>query len=156
MATINDVTGDALVSKVTSEKYRLNYDQIFGKKTCESCRHHTWTDSIDDAEPICWECVSAQRTCGQAYTKWEERTVMSDGITDMHTEKLKASLIHSPAHYTDGREIEPIAVIEDWKLGYHLGNALKYISRAGRKDDYKTDLKKAVWYLNREIERGTV
>ena len=62
-------------------------------------------------------------------------------------------VINSPSHYAEGRKYEPIAVIEDWELGYHLGNALKYISRAGRKDATTQDLRKAVWYLNREIER---
>ena len=36
---------------------------------------------------------------------------------------------------------------------YLLGNAIKYISRAGKKGDYVTDLKKAIWYLEREIKR---
>lgn len=60
--------------------------------------------------------------------------------------------INHPAHYTDGN-IEVIDFIEDKNLGYHLGNAVKYISRAGKKDPEKTaeDLKKAVWYLNRYI-----
>lgn len=62
--------------------------------------------------------------------------------------------IHHPPHYTENRQYEPIAVIEDWALNYHLGNAVKYISRAGRKDDYETDLKKAIWYIEREIERA--
>ena len=45
--------------------------------------------------------------------------------------------------------------IEDQHLGFHLGNAVKYISRAGRKDKARTveDLRKAAWYLNRQIER---
>ncbi len=60
--------------------------------------------------------------------------------------------INSPSHYAEGRQYEPIAVIEDWELGYRLGNALKYISRAGRKQDALEDLKKAAWYLQREIE----
>lgn len=61
--------------------------------------------------------------------------------------------VDHPAHYTEGRRYEPIDVIEDWGLGFHLGNALKYISRAGRKGDAREDLEKAVWYLNREIAR---
>lgn len=58
--------------------------------------------------------------------------------------------INSPKHYTFG-SIETISVIEDWKLGFHLGNAVKYISRAGKKDAAKTieDIDKAIWYLNR-------
>lgn len=60
--------------------------------------------------------------------------------------------INRPAHYCKDRRIQPINVIEDWKLGFNLGSALKYISRAGRKDDRIQDLEKAVFYLNREIE----
>ena len=60
--------------------------------------------------------------------------------------------VNHPAHYTDGR-IEVIDFIEDKKLGFHLGNAVKYISRAGKKDPNKTieDLQKAKWYLERAI-----
>lgn len=62
--------------------------------------------------------------------------------------------INHPSHYTSGR-FETIDVIEDWQLGFHLGNAVKYISRAGKKDPAKIveDLKKARWYLDREIAR---
>lgn len=63
--------------------------------------------------------------------------------------------VNHPAHYTDGN-IEVIDFIEDKKLGYHLGNAVKYIARAGKKDPakYIEDLQKAVWYLQREIKRS--
>lgn len=62
--------------------------------------------------------------------------------------------VNHPAHYTDGK-IEVIDFIEDKKLGYCLGNAVKYIARAGKKDPakYTEDLAKAVWYLSREIEK---
>ena len=61
--------------------------------------------------------------------------------------------INHPAHYTFG-SIEVIDAIEGLLLPYHLGNALKYIARAGRKDPAKTeeDLRKAIWYINRYIE----
>ncbi len=61
--------------------------------------------------------------------------------------------IHRPAHYAEGRIYEPIAVIEDWDLNYRLGNTVKYISRAGRKQNALEDLKKARWYLDREIDQ---
>ena len=64
----------------------------------------------------------------------------------------KHDAVNNPSHYSEGRQYEPIAVIEDWQLGYHLGNALKYISRAGRKFDTVEDLRKAVWYIERHIE----
>ena len=62
--------------------------------------------------------------------------------------------VKHPAHYTSG-QIEVIDFIEDKGLGFHLGNAVKYISRAGRKNPDKTveDLRKAVWYINRQIQR---
>ncbi|GAB3550263.1 DUF3310 domain-containing protein [Spirosoma fluminis] len=62
--------------------------------------------------------------------------------------------VNRPSHYTDGN-IEVIDFIEDKKLGFCLGNTVKYISRAGKKDPTKTieDLKKARWYLDREIAR---
>lgn len=72
----------------------------------------------------------------------------------MMTEKIKDDNVNHPSHYTFGN-IEVIDAIEDWGLGYHLGNAIKYIARAGKKDPTKTieDLKKAVWYINRFIEK---
>lgn len=62
--------------------------------------------------------------------------------------------VNHPSHYTDGR-IEVIDFIEDKGLGFHLGNAVKYIARAGKKDPDKAveDLEKARWYLDREISR---
>lgn len=61
--------------------------------------------------------------------------------------------VHRPSHYALGRDFEPIDVIEDWGLGFHLANAMKYISRAGRKGDEVEDLEKAVWYLRRRIDQ---
>ena len=57
--------------------------------------------------------------------------------------------IDHPEYYRAGG-IEAIDVIEDWKLDFCLGNAIKYIARAGKKsDDVKTDLEKAAWYIKR-------
>jgi hypothetical protein len=61
--------------------------------------------------------------------------------------------IHNPPHYIDGRAHQPVDVILDWKLSYALGNVVKYIARAGRKGDAVEDLKKARFYLDREISR---
>lgn len=61
--------------------------------------------------------------------------------------------VNHPSHYAEGRKYEPIDVINDWNLNFALGNAVKYISRAGRKDKDKTveDLEKAKFYLDYEI-----
>ena len=58
--------------------------------------------------------------------------------------------VNSPSHYKVGG-IETIDFIEAKQLGYHLGNVIKYISRADHKDDKLENLKKAQWYLNRAI-----
>lgn len=68
-------------------------------------------------------------------------------------DNLIKEMIRSPKHY-QGRSLEVIQVIEDFDLGYNLGNAIKYILRAGKKDDRAVDLKKAVWYLEREIKNA--
>ena len=65
-------------------------------------------------------------------------------------------VVNHPSHYTDGK-IEVIDFIEDKNLNFHRGNAVKYISRAGKKDPNKEveDLKKARWYIDREIKKMT-
>jgi hypothetical protein len=63
---------------------------------------------------------------------------------------MTKDMVNDPPHYKDGG-IETIDFIEAKQLGFNLGNAVKYISRAGKKNDALEDLKKARWYLNREI-----
>lgn len=58
------------------------------------------------------------------------------------------------SYYADGRKFEPIEVINDWGLNFNLGNAVKYIARAGRKTvNPVPDLEKAVDYIQYEIDR---
>ena len=67
-----------------------------------------------------------------------------------------AEAVKHPEHY-GGEEspYEAIKVIEAWGLDFYLGNTVKYISRAGKKDPKKLveDLKKAEWYLQRRISQ---
>jgi len=64
-------------------------------------------------------------------------------------------MVNHPHHY-GGKDntYEAIKVIDAWELGFSLGNTVKYISRAGKKNPTKEleDLKKALWYLNHHIE----
>lgn len=62
----------------------------------------------------------------------------------------KSDPVENPPHYTHG-SIEPISVIEDWRLGFCLGNVVKYLARADHKGSPIADMKKARWYLDREI-----
>lgn len=68
----------------------------------------------------------------------------------------KKEMVNHPEHYGGEDWIyEPVKVIEAWNLGWHLGDALKYIARAGKKDGNSElqDLKKAQWYISRKIKR---
>ena len=72
--------------------------------------------------------------------------------------KNKMEMVNHPNHYGgENNPYEAIKVIDAWELDFCLGNAVKYISRAGKKDPAKEleDLKKAVWYLNHRIQQIT-
>ena len=60
--------------------------------------------------------------------------------------------VEHPAHYNKG-SIETIDVIEDWGLDFHCGNAIKYIARHKHKNNSKQDIEKAIWYLQRYLEK---
>ena len=60
--------------------------------------------------------------------------------------------IKIPSHYVEGRKFEPKDVIRDWELNFNLGNAVKYLARAGRKLNKVEDLKKAQQYIQFEID----
>lgn len=79
-------------------------------------------------------------------------------MTQTENETKTYDVVNNPSHYTDSK-IEVIDYIEDKKLGFCLGNVVKYVSRAGKKMDSDKsaiekeieDLKKARWYLDRRI-----
>lgn len=95
------------------------------------------SDQLDTAECMLSDLISITNALG------EEEKTDDNGSTDP---------VNHPSHYT-WSSIEPIDAIEAWQLPYHLGNVVKYVSRAGHKDKSKTieDLKKASWYLSRYI-----
>ena len=63
---------------------------------------------------------------------------------------MNGEKINHPEHYK-GNKYEAIDIIDDYQLGFNLGNAVKYILRAGKKGDIAEDLKKAKWYIEHEI-----
>lgn len=93
----------------------------------------------------------------------DEKLVSCLDLTDEYKKLLKENIrkytykidaINNPQHYNSGK-IEVIDFIEDQSLNFNLGNVIKYVSRAGKKDPekYKEDLEKAKWYLEREIKK---
>lgn len=71
----------------------------------------------------------------------------------VETSSPKAEAVNHPSHYGgDHNPYEVIKVIEAWRLNFNLGNTVKYIGRHPYKGSALEDLKKARWYLDREIQ----
>ena len=65
---------------------------------------------------------------------------------------MKNDPVNHPSHYTSHPSgVEAITVCEH--MGFNIGNAMKYLFRAGKKGDVKEDLEKSIWYIQREIQR---
>ena len=81
-----------------------------------------------------------------AHIKWTDEEPTSVATLS------KTETVNHPDHY-QGNEYEAIDIIEDYNLNFHLGNVIKYVLRADKKNNRVEDLKKAAWYLKRELER---
>ena len=83
-----------------------------------------------------------------------KNTSTQEDIIEFNRQEYKKNeMVDHPQHYGGEDNLyEAIKVIEEWNLNFNLGNTVKYISRAGKKDNSLEDLKKAAWYLEREIE----
>jgi len=86
-----------------------------------------------------------------------ERVAESSNIDKYGAQKVmkeiqEREMVNHPDHY-QGNKTEVIDIIEDYDLGFVLGNAVKYILRANKKGNKKQDLQKAVWYLERELSK---
>ena len=71
------------------------------------------------------------------------------------SKKAKKENVDHPSHYLKDSGHEVIDVIQAWDLNFNLGNAVKYIARAGKKDPkkFKEDLNKAIWYINNQLSK---
>ena len=93
-----------------------------------------------DGTPICVECE-------------QESLTIVDGVCNTClSKKNEEDVIDWPKHYNAGK-IQPIDAIEDWKLDFRLANAVKYIARHEHKGTAKKDLEKAIWYIQRYIDK---
>lgn len=97
-------------------------------------------------------CCDNCKHYDQLFCNYKKMYKLENGMCEKWEEETKDDQVSHPSHYTDGN-IEVIDYIEDKNFNFNLGNVVKYVSRAGKKDVNKTieDLKKASWYLNREI-----
>jgi hypothetical protein len=87
-------------------------------------------------------------------TQWDKYPTQEDIIEFNIKENRKKEMVDHPNHYGgEDNPYEAIKVIEDWDLGFNLGNAVKYIARADKKGNKLQDLEKSSWYINREIKK---
>ena len=82
-----------------------------------------------------------------------ENIIRANKYLMKNNEPTPTDNVNNPTHYNTGT-IEVITVIEDWKLNFNLGNAIKYIGRCEHKNNKKEDIKKAIWYLERELKNN--
>jgi RNA polymerase subunit RPABC4/transcription elongation factor Spt4 len=116
-----------------------------GKTLCANCAGNTelFSEAIYRATRKCKECNGTMGDlllCPYCYD--------SNGKPRIRDTAPVEDLVNHPKHYTRG-SIEVKDFIHDQKLGYSLGNAVKYICRAGYKnpDKWEEDLEKALWYI---------
>jgi hypothetical protein len=95
-----------------------------------------------------WKLTSVSTSKKSVFEHQKPSTLVPNRIASMAL--YAEDKVNSPSHYKVGG-IETIDFIEAKQLGYHLGNVVKYISRADHKDDKLENLKKAQWYLNRAV-----
>lgn len=109
------------------------------RKFCWKCN-----SLLSPIEGICFTCdpKPTEEKMTDESTEWKQ-------VTDMIKE---SDPVNKPAHYVSAAGLEAIEVIEAFELNFNMGNAIKYILRAGKKDDKAQDLSKAMWYLKRELE----
>ena len=148
------ITAQQQAFKIAMQESKANVSakcrDIMSKPYVKSCSYNCKTKIytvtlVDDSRYEFEDSVGWYRPgggiCSAVYEPWQSLN-------------KKENIIGHPNHYCEGRKYEPKDVIRDWGLNFNLGNAVKYISRNGRKDGNSAlqDLKKARQYLDFEIE----
>lgn len=114
----------------------------------------TWSLETDPNTGM-WDVVNGKTIIGFGETELQAVKTALSSLRDTQCQKMEEyEIVDHPQHYGGASaRHEAISVIEEWGLGFHLGNVVKYISRAGKKPDQTTlsDLRKAAWYLDRYI-----
>jgi len=140
-------------------EYHKAYDEFHDYDTTLYSISESGEFKIEDKEKKCNCAPKQDRFAGDDIEEEYARVHPKDSIYmkkpkifewDIKQEFNNPDNVNHPSHYTFGK-IEVIDVIEDWKLGYHEGNIIKYVARHKYKNGLE-DLKKAKWYLERLIE----
>ena len=114
---------------------------------CENCKNSYVGAEGDLSCNSFFKCVNG--SIYQPVDNSKLKHFIDNTITDNSKQK---EMVNHPIHYNMGK-YEAIDIIEALEMNFNLGNAQKYLFRAGHKDDIIQDLEKAKWYIEREIQR---
>ena len=109
--------------------------------TCKECFYEKFSNSERPCEICSW---SSKFVAKGVFDNTAQRIIPVVKQTD--------ESVNHPKHYTQG-SIEVIDAIEAWQLNFRLANVVKYVARSEHKNNKLEDLKKARWYLDREISK---
>lgn len=93
-------------------------------------------------------CDSCFTLTGKQFTNWVDKDIYKETTRE---EEENMDIISKPVHYNYST-VQPIDAIEAWNLNFRLSNVVKYVARHKQKNGLE-DLKKALWYLQREIDK---
>jgi hypothetical protein len=141
------------INQIEEEMHQANQAEMQRRKQA-SYFHNTLTDK-EMKKQLDVELTTVSLTPEEINERLKGSTLKEDdpyGAHKVMKQILEREMVNHPDHY-QGNKFEVIDVIEDYDLGFSLGNAIKYILRADKKGNRKQDLKKAIWYIQREIDR---
>jgi len=148
----------SLLEGVESSKHEVQQHYSFAGRDRTLCgiacvtQPNTGWIGHNHAVSSCAACVSAEQRYAESGSP---HSIRGEPDLTLTTDSTIAEAVNNPSHYGGADNCyEAIKVIDAWQLGFCLGNTVKYISRAGKKDAAKTleDLRKARWYLEHEIQ----
>lgn len=136
------IANDGVISEISELADTINCNEL----TCDICPFSSYNDNIP--------CYKRNPELNIKKAKEYIQNYYIDIVTTVTTREGIPfdTQVNSPKHYNVGK-IEVIEAIEEWKLNFNLGNAIKYIARCEHKENKKQDLEKAKWYIERELRK---
>ena len=140
-----------VLDKIRELKDSLLYEEWVSTEYCNNSSNGFCTLYNKDCNTCDKVCMQYEVTeLLDAIDKLKPTTIINKE-PKIKFETSEKEMVDHPSHYNKG--IETIDYIDSWEMNFNTGNVIKYVTRAGYKNDQLEDLKKAMWYLDREIQR---
>jgi hypothetical protein len=139
------------INQIEEEMHQANQAEMQRRKQA-SYFHNTLTDE-EMKKQLDVELTTVSLTAEEINERLKGSTLKEDdpyGARKVMKDIQEREMVNHPDHY-QGNRFEVIDIIEDYELGFNLGNAIKYILRSDKKGNKNQDLQKALWYIQREI-----